>query len=326
MSHKSSPTAFQYVFVASARDFQLNNGHVDLTLFLPDKKLIKELLRGLKSFEVMPQHDGLLRVSCLYSSGRESNEIFFPHEAAKAAGLFSPDSYINSLSLWVTDSFGRKKICERQATLRLDAKDPMEPMDANIPSASELICEQLKHSHIKSGDANHEASPPTNQSQRFEAGDAEKNVTDYEHPSLKICNSGPEILSTNFWDSDIARAGKFIVSVNAGHLRLLVPDNMHPALADMLVGADHVQITALPSDRWVEGRFCTQWLFEDFSESPFMLEFSPGNYAGLRPAWPNGDSRRVSFWIRRNGNPYCYAELPVRWTVTPRLKDLCRTQ
>ena len=41
---------------------------------------------------------------------------------------------------------------------------------------------------------------------------------------LKVENDGPRIVSTNFFETDQAKAGKFFVSVNAGTLRLLIPD------------------------------------------------------------------------------------------------------
>jgi hypothetical protein len=40
---------------------------------------------------------------------------------------------------------------------------------------------------------------------------------------LRIDNDGPRILACNFWGSEVERAGKLYVSLNAGAFRLLVP-------------------------------------------------------------------------------------------------------
>jgi hypothetical protein len=40
--------------------------------------------------------------------------------------------------------------------------------------------------------------------------------------ALVIENNGPEILSSNFWDSETSN---FFLSVNAGAARLLIPDS-----------------------------------------------------------------------------------------------------
>ena len=50
---------------------------------------------------------------------------------------------------------------------------------------------------------------------------------------LFIENDGPEILSTNFWQSALARAGTFYLSTNAGAFRLLVPTQHQGSLREM---------------------------------------------------------------------------------------------
>ena len=41
--------------------------------------------------------------------------------------------------------------------------------------------------------------------------------------TLTITNDGPRILTTNYWDTEHARGGKYYCSVNAGAIRILVP-------------------------------------------------------------------------------------------------------
>jgi hypothetical protein len=42
---------------------------------------------------------------------------------------------------------------------------------------------------------------------------------------IRIENNGPEIAATNYYDSPNAGAGYVYLSINAGALRLLVPDS-----------------------------------------------------------------------------------------------------
>jgi hypothetical protein len=50
---------------------------------------------------------------------------------------------------------------------------------------------------------------------------------------FEIHNDGPAIVSSNYWDTEFAKAGAVFLSVNAGAFRLLLPDSQIGALADM---------------------------------------------------------------------------------------------
>lgn len=50
---------------------------------------------------------------------------------------------------------------------------------------------------------------------------------------LEITNHGPLITGTNYFDSELAAAGKLYVSVNGGAVRVLLPPAMYGVLADM---------------------------------------------------------------------------------------------
>ena len=50
---------------------------------------------------------------------------------------------------------------------------------------------------------------------------------------LQITNHGPLITATNYWDSELAHAGKLFVSVNGGAIRVLLPPQLYSYLADM---------------------------------------------------------------------------------------------
>jgi hypothetical protein len=84
---------------------------------------------------------------------------------------------------------------------------------------------------------------------------------------LKIENNGPDIVSTNYWQSDYAANGYVYLTINSGAFRLLVPDQMD--MEDMLT-AKEIIISRGP---WPNGNKpdALELLFEDFSDSPFCL-------------------------------------------------------
>ena len=49
---------------------------------------------------------------------------------------------------------------------------------------------------------------------------------------IQIENNGPEISSTNYFDSEHAQKGYFFLSTNAGCVRLLVPDIRRSDIAE----------------------------------------------------------------------------------------------
>lgn len=87
---------------------------------------------------------------------------------------------------------------------------------------------------------------------------------------LMIENSGPEICSTNYWDTEYARGGVLYVSVNAGAFRLLLPPALEPALMDMRT-AREVIISRGPWPGKKPDAF--ELLFEDGSDAPYTLQF-----------------------------------------------------
>ena len=82
-------------------------------------------------------------------------------------------------------------------------------------------------------------------------------------------NKGQAIASTNYWDSEQAKAGVFFLSWNAGAARLLMPDSMKHYLREMKTGK-YVVISRGP---WLDqgGRDALELMFEDRSDSPFSI-------------------------------------------------------
>jgi hypothetical protein len=131
-----------------------------------------------------------------------------------------------------------------------------------------------------------------------------------------IINDRKLIKESNYWESEMASRGLFMVSINDGHIRLLVPNNCEHHLVDMFSGARKIIILALPVTKWQPGKYCVKVVFEDYTDRPFFLNLSPGAFLGIQPGWKHGQKGlNASIWISKNGQPQCYATLPVDWTV-----------
>jgi hypothetical protein len=86
---------------------------------------------------------------------------------------------------------------------------------------------------------------------------------------LKIENDGAEIAATNFWQTDIARAGAVYVSVNAGAFRLLLPRVFERALPDIATAREVIVLRGPWPEQARADAF--ELLFEDRSDSPFVI-------------------------------------------------------
>jgi hypothetical protein len=136
---------------------------------------------------------------------------------------------------------------------------------------------------------------------------------------LLIENDGPRIGSTNYWEGAYAAEGKFVVSCNAGHVRLLVPPTLVPSILDGLRGTKKLKAEALPGELWRTRRLCTEWLFEDYTDTPFFIQLSPGSFVDFRPR--DSADLSASIWTKgAAGMPQAIAILPLEWRVTPQLR------
>ena len=147
------------------------------------------------------------------------------------------------------------------------------------------------------------AIPPANQTTSF--------LNTMITPELiTICNDGRKIAATNYWGTKQARAGVFLVSVNAGEARLLVPRVMLPFLDDLIRDVKSVVIST-GYWRQVGRRHAVEWLAEDGSGTPFFLLVGPDETHGLGQV-PRGEIRQMtaSVWVEGPGGPEMRGEFP----------------
>ena len=67
--------------------------------------------------------------------------------------------------------------------------------------------------------------------------------------NLIFANNGPLLISSNYWESDLARAAYLYLSINAGAFRLLVPESQRSIISDMRHGAKYVVVSMLARER-----------------------------------------------------------------------------
>jgi hypothetical protein len=86
---------------------------------------------------------------------------------------------------------------------------------------------------------------------------------------IQFVSNGPEIISTNYWQTKHAQRGLFYLSTNAGCFRLLVPAVQEGAIAEMATAREVIISRGVWPER---GRHdALEILFEDDSDSPFAL-------------------------------------------------------
>lgn len=270
------------------------------TLFLPKSmQFPAAALNGLISFSLTLWDDYSIEVEC-QKSVKEDVTLFITTPIAPA--FCDRAARPKSLSIWQEDVYGEfKKTCEHPVEIHLpnpNWKTPQCPYQVNTPTADQVAEPKSR--------AFNKASPVN---------------SGYDGPAfLIIGNDGPDIKSTNFWDTEMAGDGRIFASTNAGHLRLLVPDNRQRVLDDMLKGVSILELDVLPHSQWKDGVECATILFEDDSDEPYRITFDPKLID--KSHWESGDLLNVSFWVQRDQKPFCRKTLTAKVTIKSSLNWL----
>jgi len=111
---------------------------------------------------------------------------------------------------------------------------------------------------------------------------------------ITISNNSQEIVACNFWDYPLHVSG---VSVNAGCIRLLIPEAHECHIPEMLRECAHVVVSTIKKPAL--DRFSMEILFEDFSDTPYSLQIQGGAVIGFFPL-PDAEliERKLTIWVK----------------------------
>jgi hypothetical protein len=114
---------------------------------------------------------------------------------------------------------------------------------------------------------------------------------------LIIENEGPEIIKTNYFQSEMNQSGKIYVSVNAGCFRVLLPESLKNITREMKTG-NEIIISRGP---WLQMGLNDgfEFLFDDYTDNPFALHLDPGQFDRL--PIPEDSNREVRFIVYIKG-------------------------
>lgn len=117
---------------------------------------------------------------------------------------------------------------------------------------------------------------------------------------LTIGNDGQYLTSTNFWEHELNAAGKYYFSINAGALRILIPDGLEHLVNEMRTA----QSVELELER--ERDIINIW-FVDGTETPFCLSASLNS---IFPTWGDGDAGKTTPVLVYTRGPILVLSLP----------------
>lgn len=137
---------------------------------------------------------------------------------------------------------------------------------------------------------------------------------------IEIVNHGPLIVSTNYWGSEMDRAGKLYASVNAGAVRLLLPRAMWSVIGEWR-SAKYVICSRGP---WpAHGvQEAVELLFEDGTDSPYVLTLTAESFDMLPGEPEPGREWVLSAWVLKDERPHKTYERPMRWRRSASIPDL----
>jgi hypothetical protein len=130
-------------------------------------------------------------------------------------------------------------------------------------------------------------------------------------------NHGPLILSSNYWGSEMERANKRYVSVDAGAVRLLMPASLRHEIEEMR-SAQYVVLSRGP---WPNAGLpdAVEFLFEDGTDSPFAIQLSPESFEMIPAEPPEGREWVLSVWDLKKGKAHKALERRCHWRRVPKI-------
>lgn len=130
---------------------------------------------------------------------------------------------------------------------------------------------------------------------------------------IHIENAGPELVATNYWQTEHAAQGLLYVSLNAGTFRLLVPASKEGEIPEMLTGQEAI-VSRGPWDA-AGGREALEIMFEDGSDAPYSVHLLTEQVDRLPSAADEGRTFVLSIWTEGGKQ----AQLPAKYRRAKRL-------
>jgi len=117
-------------------------------------------------------------------------------------------------------------------------------------------------------------------------------IKDMPEGVITFVNNGPLIKETNYWDMDLAKKGIVFFSINAGCIRMLVPDILHSDLPEMKTGKKII-LSRGPMPK-VNRDDAFEILFDDYSDEPYVIHVGIDQW-DMVPKMEEG-KKRMSKW------------------------------
>jgi hypothetical protein len=138
-----------------------------------------------------------------------------------------------------------------------------------------------------------------------------------DNPMIETTNKGRLIISSTYWGSEYERAGKLFVSVSSGTVRVLVPRSNHTIIEECRPG----KYAVLSRGPWPARGLAdaVEILFEDGTDSPFVLHLSPESFKALPAKPPAGRNWRLALWCFEDDQPRQVLERLCYWRRVPKL-------
>lgn len=143
-----------------------------------------------------------------------------------------------------------------------------------------------------------------------------------QYPStLIIQNDGPDIISSNFWETEIAEKGFLYASINSGAIRLLVPQRHIGLLPEMRRNAQHAIVSFC--NKPTGEQFSLEILIEDKSSDPFVIHLHEHQYDRRPLPEDIGKKYTLTVWTHNsyepNTQPHKRITLPAYLQIVPHL-------
>ena len=131
---------------------------------------------------------------------------------------------------------------------------------------------------------------------------------------IMLSNDGPLLTESNYWDSKCAAKGTIYFSVNAGAIRILLPDGVSP---ELLLAASTAQYAIVSLNR---KRTAYEVLFEDGTQNPYAVMSDISAWDRLLPQNESGrEGIRLLIYTRGCS---LSVELEAKFRVVPSLPYL----